>query len=162
MSSHSSAPAPSISGFGYGTSTTWTHKLQEKPSALYREQPALQNMKILYFFPDLWVILPSWIRIRIQNVDPDSDQQNNFIRIQWIWIWNQGCGSGFAWIRINLSAWIRIQIHILNENPDPDPEGQKWPATIEKRIEFSCFEVLYVLFWGLKASNVSCITYFWR
>jgi hypothetical protein len=32
------------------------HKLQEKPSALKREHPALQNMKFLYFFPYLWVI----------------------------------------------------------------------------------------------------------
>jgi hypothetical protein len=31
-------------------------KLQEKPSALKREHPALQNMKILYFFLFLWVI----------------------------------------------------------------------------------------------------------
>ncbi len=86
---HTLPPLPPLSPDS-DSSTTWTHKLQEKPSALYREHPALQNMKILYFFPYLWVILPSWIRIRIriQNVDPDSDQQNNFIRIQWIWIWN--------------------------------------------------------------------------
>ncbi len=29
-------------------------KLQEKPSALKREHPALQNLKILYFFLFLW------------------------------------------------------------------------------------------------------------
>jgi hypothetical protein len=33
-----------------------SHKLQEKPSALKREPPALQNMNILYFFLYLWVI----------------------------------------------------------------------------------------------------------
>jgi hypothetical protein len=33
------------------------HKLQEKPSALKREHPALQNMKILYIFLFLWVIV---------------------------------------------------------------------------------------------------------
>jgi hypothetical protein len=31
-----------------------------------REHPALQNMKIRYFFLFLCVFLPSWIRIRIQ------------------------------------------------------------------------------------------------
>jgi hypothetical protein len=45
-------------------------------------------------------------------------------------------------IRINLSCWIRIRIQTL----DPDPGGQKLPTKIEKRKEFSCFEVLDVLF----------------
>jgi hypothetical protein len=44
-----------------------------------------------------------------------------------------GSGSGSAWIRINLSL-------------DPDPGGQKCPKKIEKRTEFSSFEVLDVLF----------------
>jgi hypothetical protein len=47
-------------------------------------------------------------------------------------------------IRINLSCWIRIRIQIAD--PDPDPGGQKCPTEIEKRTEFSCFEVLDVLF----------------
>jgi hypothetical protein len=46
---------------------------------------------------------------------------------------DQGCefgsASGFAWIRINLSCWIK--------------GGHKLPT---KSKEFSCFEVLYVLF----------------
>jgi hypothetical protein len=45
-----------------------THKLQEKPSALKREHPALQNMKILYFFYIRGTFLPSWIRIRVQQI----------------------------------------------------------------------------------------------
>jgi hypothetical protein len=44
-----------------------TPELQEKPSALEREHPALQNMKILYFFLFLWVIFAL--------LDPDPDQQ---------------------------------------------------------------------------------------
>jgi hypothetical protein len=47
-------------------------------------------------------------------------------------------------IRINLSCWIRIRIQIADT--DPDPGGQKWPTKIEKSTEFSCFEVLDVLF----------------
>jgi hypothetical protein len=39
-------------------------KLQEKPSALKREHPALQKMKFIYFFLCLWVIFalldPDW------------------------------------------------------------------------------------------------------
>ncbi len=66
---------------------------------------------------------------------------------------SQGFGSGSAWIRINLSCWIRIRIRI--QIADPDPGRQKWPQKIEKRTEFSSFEVLDVLFWGLKASPVA-------
>jgi hypothetical protein len=76
-------------------------------------------------------------------------------------------GAGMEWgqagfriririrIRINLLCWIRILIRIQIADPDPDPEGQKWPKKIEKSTEFSCFEVLDVLFWGLKASPVA-------
>jgi hypothetical protein len=46
----------------------WTPKLQEKPSALKGEHPALQNMKILYFFYFCESFLPSWFRIRIQQL----------------------------------------------------------------------------------------------
>ncbi len=45
----------------------------------------------------------------------------------------------------------RIQI----ADPDPDPGGEKWHKKIEKRTEFSSFEVLDVHFWGLKASPVA-------
>jgi hypothetical protein len=45
-------------------------------------------------------------------------------------------------IRINLSCWIRIRIQIA----DPDPGGKKLPTKIEKSTEFSCFEVLDVIF----------------
>jgi hypothetical protein len=44
-----------------------TSKLQEKPSALKREHPALQNMKFLDFFLFLWVIFA------LLDPDPDSE-----------------------------------------------------------------------------------------
>jgi hypothetical protein len=44
-----------------------TPNLQENPSALKREHPALQNMKIQYFFLFLWVIFAL--------LDPDPDPQ---------------------------------------------------------------------------------------
>jgi hypothetical protein len=50
-----------------------TPKLQEKPSALKKEYPALQNMKILYFFYFCGSFLPSWIRIHILNLNADPD-----------------------------------------------------------------------------------------
>jgi hypothetical protein len=36
-----------------------------------------------------------------------------------------------------------------------DPKGQKLPTKIEKSTEFPCFEMLDVLFLGLKASPVA-------
>ncbi len=43
-------------------------------------------------------------------------------------------------------SWIRIR--------PVDPGGQKWPTKVEKNLEISCFTVLDVLFWELKASFV--------
>jgi hypothetical protein len=54
--------------------------LQGKPWALKRENPALQSMKFLNFFLFLWVILPSWIRIRTPDpltwLNPDPDPKH--------------------------------------------------------------------------------------
>ncbi len=72
--------------------------------------------------------------------DPDPDGSVN-VFMGWL-RFRQGSGSGSAWIRINLSCWIRIRIQIA----DPDSGGQKCPTKIEKSTEFSCFEVLDVLF----------------
>jgi hypothetical protein len=52
--------------------------LQEKPSVLKREHPALQNMKILDFFLFLWVIFA------LLDPDPDPATQINA----------DPCGSG--------------------------------------------------------------------
>ncbi len=49
-------------------------------------------------------------------------------------------------VHVNLCGWIRIRIQ---------NGGQKLPTKIEKNTEISCFEVLDVLFWGLKASPVA-------
>ncbi len=65
--------------------------------------------------------------------------------------------SGSAWIGINLTCWIRIRIQILNA--DPDPGEQKWPTKTGKSKDFSCFEVLDVLFGGLNASPVACVSF---
>ncbi len=54
-------------------------KLQEKPSALKREHPALQNMKIQYFFLFFWVIFA------LLDPDPDPATQINA----------DPCGSGY-------------------------------------------------------------------
>jgi hypothetical protein len=56
-------------------------------------------------------------------------------------------------IRMNLSCWIRIRSRI--QIADPDPGGKKITPKIEKRTEFSSFEVLDVHFLGLKASPVA-------
>ncbi len=62
------------------------------------------------------------------------------------------------WIRIQSGQCIRIRI----QDPDLDPGSgsrsrrSKWPTNVEK---FSCFEVPDVLFWGLKASKASSVTW---
>jgi hypothetical protein len=45
----------------------------------------------------------------------------------------------------------------VDPNLDPGPGGQKLPTKIEKILEISCFEVLDVLFLGLKASSVALL-----
>jgi hypothetical protein len=47
-------------------------KPQEKPLALKREHPALQNMKFLNFFLFLWVIFA------LLDPDPDSESGSEF------------------------------------------------------------------------------------
>ncbi len=84
--------------------------------------------------------------------------KNQYFHDEMMTFWVHGLMAGFRIrirIRINLSCWIRIRIQIA----DPDPVGQKWPTKIEKSTEFSCFEVLDVLFWGLKASPVAWVSF---
>jgi hypothetical protein len=57
---------------------------------------------------------------------------------------------------INLE-WILKQCFGSESGLDPDSGGQKWPTKIEFLFKISCFEMLDVLFWGLKAEiNVNC------
>jgi hypothetical protein len=56
-----------------------------------------------------------------------------------------------AGFRIRIRIWIRIRIKLIQiriqiADPDTDPGGQKRRTKIEKSTEFSCFEVLDVLF----------------
>jgi hypothetical protein len=48
-----------------------TAKLQEKPSALLREHPALRNMKFLSFFLFLWVSFALLDRDPLTGLNPD-------------------------------------------------------------------------------------------
>ena len=65
-------------------------KLQKKPAAHKRGHPTLQNMNFFYFGGSF---LPSWIRIRIPNTDPDPLARLNTDPIR-IRIRNPGCGAG--------------------------------------------------------------------
>ncbi len=67
-------------------------KLQEKPSALKREHPALKKIKFIRFFLCLWVIFA------LLDPDPYPD-----------------CKSWSV-------SWLRIRIPIRIENPDPDTD----------------------------------------
>ncbi len=48
-----------------------------------------------------------------------------------------------------------LYFSLLSRVADPDPVGHKWPTKVGKNSEISCFEVLDVLFWKLKASFVT-------
>jgi hypothetical protein len=54
-------------------------KLQEKPSTLKREYPALQNMKISTFFYIFLGIFGLLDPVRILNADPDPDPATQII-----------------------------------------------------------------------------------
>ncbi len=69
-------------------------KLQEKPSALKRGHPTLQNMNLIFFY-FCGSFLPSWIRIRIHWPD--------WIRIQ--------SGSGSATL-VRLNDEIRVETNV--------------------------------------------------
>jgi hypothetical protein len=74
-------------------------KLQEKPSALKREDPALQKMKILSFFQFFFgSFLPSWIRIHNLYADPDPDQAAQ--------INADPCGSGSETLPYNVPVLV--------------------------------------------------------
>ncbi len=72
------------------------------------------------------------LKYRGRVSDPDPDPHGSAL------IWAAGSGSAYK---------LRIRIRIQ--------EGKNYQKKIEKRKEFSSFEVLDVLFWGLKASPVA-------
>ncbi len=61
------------------------------------------------------------------------------------------CGSTVLRLLI---LWSSDPDSIRSVDPSLNPGAQKWPAKIEKNYATSCFEVLDVLFWGLKAFSV--------
>ncbi len=73
----------------------------------------------------------------------------------------QGFGSGFvldpqvSGSNANPESGSVFAIRIRIRNPDLDPGGQKWQNKNRKKKKNSCFEVLDVLFWELKASSVT-------
>jgi hypothetical protein len=54
---------------------------------------------------------------------------------------------------------IRIRIEFGRLDPDPDAGGRKWPTKKIKCWEMFRFQVLDVLFWGLKASPVTLTSF---
>ncbi len=71
------------------------------------------------------------------------------------WAWTLQLIFDFIW---GLKLRQRYLFHCPRArvaDPVPDQGGQKWPTKKEKSTEFSCFEVLDVLFWGLKASPLA-------
>jgi hypothetical protein len=106
-------------------------------SVFKREHPALQNMKILYFFP-YGSFLLSWIRIhiRIQNIDPDPATQINA----------DLCESVSTTLVLDPDSLNLDKNILLNPNPDPHVECGSGSGTRRAKMTHSRFEVLDVLF----------------
>ncbi len=86
-------------------------KLQKKPSAFKREDPALQTWNFLIFFYFCGSFLPSWIRarIRIPNTDPGPHQLTRLnpetIRIR---ICNLDENGKVLKLRADVEVWLVI------------------------------------------------------
>ncbi len=107
--------------FRYLSSGLHKGLLQEKASALKREHPALQNMKILNFFLYLWVIFAL--------LDPDPATQIN----------TDPCGSvsttlctgtGIKLIRCSRSNFFLMRFWILGPFQDQDSALEPYPTLI--------------------------------
>jgi hypothetical protein len=83
-------------------------KLQEKPSDVKREHPAL-HMNFPNFFVIFWVILPSWIRIQPTNIQCGSGSST--LTPCPLVHGSDGCDEGEPVLRI----------HMFLGHPDPDP-----------------------------------------
>ena len=71
--------------------------IQEKLSALKREHPALQKMKLLTF-SSIFVgrFLPSWIRIRDPGTPLNSDPDpQHFLRVSALLVYVRYCGADY-------------------------------------------------------------------
>jgi hypothetical protein len=108
-------------------------KLQEKPSALKREHPALQKMKFMNFFLCLWVIFAL--------LDPDSDPRTPvipyLIRIR-IRIHNTAsfvshstaivC-TGRAAVLHNCADWVRVGLHQAHSHQQGEEDIHDCPSS---------------------------------
>ncbi len=86
-------------------------KLQKKPAAHKRGHPTFQNMNFFYFCGSF---LPSWIRIRIPNTDPDPLARLNTDPIR---------------IRIRNPASKRLGPDSLNQDSDIHRSACPGPST---------------------------------
>jgi hypothetical protein len=134
-------------------------KLQKKPAAHKRGHPTLQNMNFFYF---CGAFLPSWIRIRIPNSDPDSEFGSGFrirFRIHWPdWIRIQSGSGSETLLLLILSAsspsrWLAASSTYgekkigtvtqwsgpLHFGKDPDPRIRTYDLRIRIRIRILVF-----------------------
>jgi hypothetical protein len=81
------------------------HKLQEKPSALKRENPAIQNMKILKC---MFVG-----HFALRDLDPDPATQINEINAD-------PCGSGSTTLGLTVNAGSEIDLGSIPASSDTE------------------------------------------
>ncbi len=87
-----------------------------------------------------------------------SGPPNLFLKILHFWTYStdkQKSGDGRDKRQEKFSVSDPDSIRSADPYPDPDPGGQKLPIKIGKNSEISRFEVLNILFWGLKTSSVA-------
>ncbi len=129
-------------------------KLQDKPSALKREHPTLQNMKFLNVFCYFCrSFLPSWIRIR--KFFERALLKMFFSTTQF---WSEFSKKSLSRLELNESVsetlfFIYACISVLDSDPDstrsadpdsdPDPGGKKLPTKIEKVNKFHIRSALW-------------------
>ncbi len=123
-----------------------TSKLQKKPSALEREHPALQKMKFINCFLFSGPFLPSWIRVRIANPDPNTDLgtplNTDPIWIHSNWFVKKTKNLGF---NRSGSASRMISAEKLPQDPNTANQGKGFRRTVHWTVHFLstiCFECI--------------------
>jgi hypothetical protein len=121
-------------------------KLQENPSALKREHPALQNMKFFNFFIFLWVIFAlldpdldplTWLytdQIRIWNPTFILWPNKRILRLE-----NWGGGGGYLF-------WLIMPRRMCENVENITGSGTSWAIFVQTFLRnHSCWSTLKIL-----------------
>ncbi len=112
-------------------------KLQEKPSGLKRDNPALQKMKSINWFLFYRSFLPSWIRIRIRIHKTGYNKPNSKDKVGWgFWSWEFISAEGDI-----CHVTLLVAAFIINK------EGESATETGGDRVKKETEVQTWFLFW---------------